>query len=85
MWRRELPADDAPGVRVDHEAKEHGALPAAQVREVSDPQLVRPLDRELAIDQIGARGGARVGFGGRHGFPRRFAPTRPSERISRAT
>ena len=37
-----LPAHDPPAVDVDHEAQEDRALPAAQVGEVRDPELVRP-------------------------------------------
>ena len=37
-----LPAHDPPAVDVDHEAQEDRALPAAQVGEVRDPELVWP-------------------------------------------
>ena len=49
----ELPAHDRPAVRVDHEREEHDALPAAQIREVGEPQLVRPVRREVPIDEVG--------------------------------
>lgn len=38
---RELPADDHAAVGVDHEADEHQPIPAAQVREVREPLLIR--------------------------------------------
>jgi hypothetical protein len=38
----ELPADHAPRVDVDHERQEHQSLPAAQVGQVSDIELVWP-------------------------------------------
>lgn len=47
-----LPADDAPAEDVDHEAQEDDALPAAQVREISDPQLIRPGCFEAPLDEI---------------------------------
>lgn len=62
--RSELPADDAAGERVDHEAEEHGPFPAAQIGEVRDPQRIRSRHLEVAVDQIRAPQGARVGFGG---------------------
>jgi hypothetical protein len=50
---RELPAHHAPGEDVDDEAEEHDALPAAQVGEVGDPQLIGALGAEVALDEIG--------------------------------
>jgi hypothetical protein len=50
----ELPADDAAAVGVDDEREEHQALPAAQVGQVGDPQLIRPRRSEVALHQIGA-------------------------------
>lgn len=47
----ELPADDLPAERVDHKREEHDALVLAQIREVREPQVVRPEGREIAIDQ----------------------------------
>jgi hypothetical protein len=40
--RRQLPAHDAAAVGVDHEREEDQALPAAQVGQVRDPQLIGP-------------------------------------------
>jgi hypothetical protein len=51
--RRELPAHDLAAEDIDHEAEEHDAIPAAQIREVRDPQLVRPRGREVAVDEVG--------------------------------
>ena len=42
---------------VDDEAEEHDALPAAQVREVADPQPVRRRRREVTLDEIPRRAG----------------------------
>jgi hypothetical protein len=57
----ELPADDPPAVGVDHEAEEHQALPAAQIREVREPLLIRPRRREVALDPVRAAQRRRVG------------------------
>jgi hypothetical protein len=51
----ELPANDPAAVDVDHEREEHQALPAAQVGEVRDPQLIGPLGGELALHEMGRR------------------------------
>ena len=61
--RRELPADHAPAVDVDDEGQEDQALPAAQVGEVGHVELVRPAGGEVALDEIRAPGGVRVGRG----------------------
>src|SRR5271165_581749 len=58
---RELPADDPPAVGIDHEAEEHEALPAAQVGEVREPQLIRPGGLEVTLNQIRAAQSRRVG------------------------
>ena len=57
----ELPADDHPREHVNDERQVARALPAAQVREVGDPQLVRAESLELAVDQI--RRLVRLGIG----------------------
>src|SRR4051812_32750736 len=54
---RELPADDRPAVRVEHEREEDEPLPAAQVREVGDPKLVRTRGAEVVLDEIGPPSG----------------------------
>ena len=43
------PADDTPGKDVDDEGDIDKALPCRDIREVGDPQLVRPLRLELEI------------------------------------
>jgi hypothetical protein len=48
----QLPAHHAPRVGVDDEAQEHQALPAAQVGQVGDPQLIGPRRGEVALYQI---------------------------------
>lgn len=59
----ELPAHDAAGVDVQDEAEEHDALPAAQIREVRDPQPVGSGGGEVAVHEVwrpqrrGIRGG----------------------------
>jgi hypothetical protein len=50
--RSELPADDHPAEDVDHEAEVQDALPAAQVREVADPQGIRPIRGEVPLHEI---------------------------------
>jgi len=52
--RGELPADHAAREHVEDEAKEHRALPAAQVGEVGHPQLIGSLGAEVPLDQVGA-------------------------------
>src|SRR3954452_14048452 len=61
--RRELPADPAPAVDIDHDGQKDQALPAAQVGEVRDVELVRPPGGEVALDEIPAPAGVRVGRG----------------------
>jgi hypothetical protein len=60
----ELPADDHSAVGVDHEAEEHQPLPAAQVGEVREPLLFRPLSREITLDPVRVANRRRVGFRG---------------------
>src|SRR5438128_10564665 len=60
---RELPADDHPAVGVEHEREEDESFPTAQIREVGDPQLVRTLGAEVALNEIGPASGLRVGPG----------------------
>src|SRR4051794_586926 len=50
--RRELPAHHAAAEDVDDEGQEHQALPAAQVGEVRDVELVRTPRGEVALDEI---------------------------------
>ena len=63
MW----PASCQPttgGVGVDDEGEEHDALPAAQVGEVGDPELVRAGGGEVAVDEVRAPARGRVRPGG---------------------
>ena len=57
--RGELPADHAPAVDVDDEREVQDAVPAAQPREVADPQPIGRLGAEVALDEIRRPG--RVG------------------------
>jgi hypothetical protein len=66
---RELPAHDAAREGVDDEAEKHHPFPAAQVGEVRDPQLIGPVGREVAVDEVGAACRRRV----RRGRAPRFA------------
>jgi hypothetical protein len=50
----ELPAHDRPAVDIDHEREEHDALPAAQVREIRTPKLVRDGRGERSLHEIRA-------------------------------
>jgi len=57
----ELPAHDPAAECVEDKCEEHDALPAAQVGQVGDPQLVRPLGGEVALDEVGPPVGLGVG------------------------
>src|SRR2546427_11366080 len=59
--RRELPANDLAAESVDHKREEEEPFPAAQVRDVRDPQLVRPSSAEVALDEIWATSSLRTG------------------------
>jgi hypothetical protein len=59
----ELPADHLAAEGVDHEGEEHQPLPAPEIREVGDPELVGSAGAEVALDEIGPPLGARVGPG----------------------
>jgi hypothetical protein len=56
----ELPPHDAAAERVDDEREEHQAFPVAQIREIGQPELVRVVGAEVALDEIGASGRGRV-------------------------
>jgi hypothetical protein len=81
----ELPADDRPAVGVDHEREEDQALPAAQVGEVSAPELVRARRAEVALDEIRPRRRPRIRNGGAPRLPAPFSASDPLTRISRST
>lgn len=48
----DAPADDAPSKDVDDEGDVDETLPGRDVCEIADPQLVRPLRLELAVDPV---------------------------------
>ena len=60
-----LPADHAPAPDVEHETEEDDALPAAQVGEVRDPELVRAGRFEAPLDEV-RRARVRSGWVVRH-------------------
>ena len=49
------PPDDAPAPDVEHDGQEDEAGPGGHVSYVGNPQLVRPVGHELAVDQVGCR------------------------------
>jgi hypothetical protein len=49
---RQLPADDSPRVNVKNDGKVAPPLAGADVREVSEPQLVGPIRAEVALYEI---------------------------------
>ena len=57
------PADDQPGVGVHDRRAVHLALRRRVLGDVGEPQPVRRVDRELAVDQVVARSGGRVAHG----------------------
>src|SRR5205809_499642 len=59
----QLPADDLAREDVDDEGKEDEPLPAAQVRQVGDPEAVGTGGLEVALDEVGAALRERVGPG----------------------
>lgn len=52
MWPASCQPTKAAAEHVDHEAEEHHAFPAAHVREVGDPHLVRSAGGEVALKQV---------------------------------
>jgi hypothetical protein len=75
----ELPADDHPAVGVEHEGEEDEPVPAAQVGQIGDPELVRAGGREVALDEIRPAGGLHV----RSGRPPRLpAPFRTDDPVA---
>src|SRR5215211_4754568 len=49
---RHPPADNAPGVGIDHEGDVHKARPGRDIGEVADPKRIRPRRPELPVDPI---------------------------------
>src|SRR6202034_2924052 len=74
----ELPTDDHPAEHVDHEREEQHALPAAQIREIADPQLVRAARREVAPNEVRAARGRHITSGGP---PRLATPLRATNPV----
>ena len=58
--RRELPADHAPRVDVDHEREEHHRFPAADVGEVRHVEPIGRRRGEVALDEVREPGSVRV-------------------------
>jgi hypothetical protein len=78
------PADDQPGIGVNDRGAVHLSLGAGMFGDVGDPQPVRGVDGELAVDQVVARLGGRVA----DRAALSSAPVEalnPASRISRAT
>ena len=75
----ELPADDHPAVGVEDEGEEDESVPAAQVGEVGDPELVRAVDGEVALHEVRPPLRLRVGPGR---APRLAAPLRTDDPVA---
>jgi len=60
----QLPPDDHPRVDVDDERRVHPPGVGADVGDVGDPQLIRPLGDELAFHQVSGPLGLSLGPGG---------------------
>jgi len=56
------PADDAPSKNVDHEGDIDETLASQDVGKIADPQLVRPLGLELAVDPVERARRLRIGY-----------------------
>ena len=81
----QLPADHAARPRAEHEREEHDAVPAAQIREVGHPELVRAPAVKSRSTRCARRRAAGSGRVVRHGLPRRLAPRMRCARISLST
>jgi hypothetical protein len=57
----ELPADDHPREHVDDEREVQDTLPAAQIREIADPQAVRGARGEVPANEVRPPFGLRIG------------------------
>jgi len=79
----ELPADDLTREGVDHEGGERRTLPGAQVGEVADPEPVRRLGAEVALDEVGPALRIGVGLCRAPGLPTPLGALDPASRISR--
>jgi hypothetical protein len=47
------PADNTAGVEIHHDSQIEPAFPRAYIRNVSDPDCVRPLNGKTALERIG--------------------------------
>ena len=84
--RRDAPADDAAREDVDDERDVDEAAPRRDVREVRDPELIRPRRGEVPVDQVGRAVGRRVAAASSWSTPARARRRRsPSSRIRRRT
>ena len=79
----ELPADDHPRVNVEDERDVQPALPRRHVGDVGEPQLVRSLGDEVALDQVRRPGRVSSGMVVNCLRPR-CTPRRPMSAITRA-
>ena len=60
----DLPAHDAAGEHVEDEGDVDPAGEGAHIGDIGDPQLVRRVGAELALDQVGAQVRPVAGLGG---------------------
>ena len=63
------PAEDATGVRVEHERDIHPSGPRPHVREVGHPELVGAEPREVAVDEVSRPALPRIRIDGPLPFP----------------
>ena len=63
------PPDDLAGTGIDHHGEVQDSLPGPQIRDVSDPLLVRRPGDELSLNEV--RGGGRLGVMSREVVPPR--------------
>jgi hypothetical protein len=85
---RELPADHAAAVGVEHEREEHDAVPATQVAEIRDPQPVRARRGEVTTNEVRAarrrrvRGSRAPGLASALGALEAVRPHQPLDAVS---
>ena len=77
------PADDPTAEGIEHDGEIQEAGPGRNVGDVSDPELIRPLGAEVALDQIGRRSCIAIAHGGHDPLAPANAPNARS-RINRA-
>jgi len=80
----DAPADDAPSKDVDDESHVDETLPGRDVREIADPQLVRPLRLDCRLTRSSGHGAFASATVVRTTSPR-MTPRRPALRIRRST